>query len=75
MADWHPPYVPMQYSHALSGKFPIDGPDQLGRDGADPDVLASSFSLKLARGLAQTAGGDLRPAGDRLALVLPRRRS
>ena len=46
-----------------------------GRDGQSPDVLASSFSLKLARGIAQTAGGDLRTAGDKLALVLPRRRS
>ena len=46
-----------------------------GRDDQNPDVLASSFSLKLARGIAQTAGGDLRSAGDRLALVLPRRRS
>ena len=44
------------------------GPDQ-------PDVLASSFSLKLARGIAQTAGGDLRVTGEKLALVLPRRRS
>lgn len=46
-----------------------------GRDDQNPDVLASSFSLKLARGIAQTAGGDLRSVGDRLALVLPRRRS
>jgi hypothetical protein len=46
-----------------------------GRDDQNPDVLASSFSLKLARGIAQTAGGDLRAAGDKLALVLPRRRS
>jgi hypothetical protein len=46
-----------------------------GRDGAEPDVLASSFSLKLARGIAQTAGGDLRLTGDKLALVLPRRRT
>ena len=46
-----------------------------GRDDQNPDVLASSFSLKLARGIAQTAGGDLRVAGDKLALVLPRRRS
>ena len=35
-----------------------------------PDVLASSFSLKLARGIAQTAGGDLRVTGEKLALVL-----
>jgi outer membrane biosynthesis protein TonB len=46
-----------------------------GKDGAEPDVLASSFSLKLARGIAQTAGGDLRLTGDKLALVLPRRRT
>ena len=44
-----------------------------GRDGEKGDVLASGFSLKLARGIAQTAGGDLRVSGDRLALVLPRR--
>ncbi|WP_395623789.1 histidine kinase dimerization/phospho-acceptor domain-containing protein [Sphingomonas daechungensis] len=41
-------------------------------DGAD--VLAAGFSLKLARGIAQTAGGDLRVTGEKLALVLPRRR-
>jgi hypothetical protein len=46
-----------------------------GRDGEEPHVLASGFSLKLARGIAQTAGGDLRISGDRLALVLPRRTS
>jgi hypothetical protein len=44
-----------------------------GRDGEEPNVLASGFSLKLARGIAQTAGGDLRVSGDKLALVLPRR--
>jgi signal transduction histidine kinase len=44
-----------------------------GREGESGDVLASGFSLKLARGIAQTAGGDLRVAGDKLALVLPRR--
>ena len=44
-----------------------------GRDGHQADVLASGFSLKLARGIAQTAGGDLRVSGDRIALVLPRR--
>ena len=44
-----------------------------GREGESKDVLASGFSLKLARGIAQTAGGDLRVTGDRLALVLPRR--
>ena len=46
-----------------------------GRDDQNRDALASSFSLKLARGIAQTAGGDLRAAGDKVALVLPRRRS
>ena len=46
-----------------------------GREDQNRDVLASSFSLKLARGIAQTAGGDLRVAGEKLALVLPRRRS
>jgi len=44
-----------------------------GREGESKDLLASGFSLKLARGIAQTAGGDLRVAGDKLALVLPRR--
>jgi hypothetical protein len=44
-----------------------------GREGESKDVLASGFSLKLARGIAQTAGGDLRVTGDKLALVLPRR--
>jgi len=44
-----------------------------GREGDSKDVLASGFSLKLARGIAQTAGGDLRVSGDKLALVLPRR--
>ena len=46
-----------------------------GRDEKNPDVLASSFSLKLSRGIAQTAGGDLRTTGEKLALVLPRRRT
>ena len=46
-----------------------------GSNSDSPDVLASSFSLKLARGIAQTAGGDLRVTGEKLALVLPRRRS
>lgn len=46
-----------------------------GREAESKDVLASGFSLKLARGIAQTAGGDLRLTGDRLALVLPRRPS
>lgn len=46
-----------------------------GRDEKNPDVLASSFSLKLSRGIAQTAGGDLRATGEKLALVLPRRRT
>ncbi len=50
--------------------------DQLfGRDGDSADVLATSFSLKLARGIAQTVGGDLRLQGDRFALILPRSRS
>ena len=40
---------------------------------AEGDILASGFALKLVRGLAQTVGGDLRPTGDRIALVLPRR--
>jgi len=44
-----------------------------GREGESKEVLASGFSLKLARGIAQTAGGDLRVTGDKLALVLPRR--
>ena len=44
-----------------------------GREGESRDFLASGFSLKLARGIAQTAGGDLRVTGDKLALVLPRR--
>ena len=42
------------------------------RDGESKDLLASGFSLKLARGIAQTAGGDLRVTGEKLALVLPR---
>lgn len=46
-----------------------------GRDGEEPNVLASGFSLKLARGIAQTAGGDLRVSGEKLALILPRRTS
>lgn len=46
-----------------------------GRDDENPDVLAISFSLKLSRGIAQTAGGDLRATGEKLALVLPRRRT
>jgi hypothetical protein len=42
----------------------------------EPDILATGFSLKLARGIAQTAGGDLRlNGGDKLILVLPRRRT
>jgi signal transduction histidine kinase len=44
-----------------------------GREGGSAEILASGFSLKLARGIAQTAGGDLRVTGDRLSLVLPRR--
>lgn len=46
-----------------------------GRVGEREEVLATGLSLKLARGIAQTAGGDLRVAGDKLALVLPRRRT
>ena len=46
-----------------------------GRNDDSPDVLAASFSLKLARGIAQTAGGDLRVTGEKLALVLARRRT
>jgi hypothetical protein len=46
-----------------------------GRAENGPDVLAAGFSLKLARGIAQTAGGDLRVTGEKLALVLPRRRT
>ena len=46
-----------------------------GRSEDSPDVLATSFSLKLARGIAQTAGGDLRVTGEKLALVLARRRT
>ena len=46
-----------------------------GRTEDGPDVLAAGFSLKLARGIAQTAGGDLRVTGEKLALVLPRRRT
>ena len=40
-----------------------------------PTCLPRSFSLKLARGIAQTAGGDLRVSGEKLALVLARRRT
>lgn len=39
---------------------------------AEGDILAGGFALKLVRGIAQTVGGDLRLAGDRVALVLPR---
>lgn len=46
-----------------------------GRIEDGTDVLAAGFSLKLARGIAQTAGGDLRVTGEKLALVLPRRRT
>ena len=46
-----------------------------GRTEDGPDLLAAGFSLKLARGIAQTAGGDLRVTGEKLALVLPRRRT
>ena len=44
-----------------------------GRDEDSKNVFTSGLSLKLARGIAQTAGGDLRVSGDRLVLVLPRR--
>jgi len=64
--------VTLNLPHALRG---LSEAQLFGQDGGDPDVLASSFSLKLARGIAQTAGGDLRPAGEKLALVLPRRRT
>jgi His Kinase A (phospho-acceptor) domain len=46
-----------------------------GRDDDAADALATSFSLKLARGIAQTVGGDLRLQSDRFALILPRNRS
>jgi hypothetical protein len=48
---------------------------QLFGRGEAGEALATAFSLKLARGIAQTVGGDLRVQGDRLALILPRRRS
>ena len=64
--------VTLNLPQALRG---LSDAQLFGRDGAEPDVLASSFSLKLARGIAQTAGGDLRLTGDKLALVLPRRRT
>lgn len=64
--------VTMNRPQALSG---LSDAQLFGRSFDSADVLASSFSLKLARGIAQTAGGDLRVTGDKLALVLPRRRS
>lgn len=64
--------VTLNLPQALRG---LSDAQLFGKDGADPDVLASSFSLKLARGIAQTAGGDLRLTGEKLALVLPRRRT
>lgn len=64
--------VTLNLPQALRG---LSDAQLFGRDGGDPNVLASSFSLKLARGIAQTAGGDLRLTGEKLALVLPRRRS
>ena len=64
--------VTMSRPQALSG---LSDAQLFGRSFDSADVLASSFSLKLARGIAQTAGGDLRVTGDKLALVLPRRRS
>jgi hypothetical protein len=62
----------MNRPQSLSG---LSDAQLFGRSSDSADVLASSFSLKLARGIAQTAGGDLRVAGDKLALVLPRRRT
>jgi hypothetical protein len=64
--------ITLNRPQALSG---LSEAQLFGRGSDSPDVLASSFSLKLARGIAQTAGGDLRATGDKLALVLPRRRS
>jgi hypothetical protein len=64
--------VTMNRPQSLSG---LSDAQLFGRSSDSADVLASSFSLKLARGIAQTAGGDLRVAGDKLALVLPRRRT
>ncbi len=64
--------VTLNLPQALRG---LSDAQLFGKDGGEPDVLASSFSLKLARGIAQTAGGDLRLIGEKLALVLPRRRS
>ena len=64
--------VTLNLPQALRG---LSDAQLFGRDGGEPDVLASSFPLKLARGIAQTAGGDLRLTGEKLALVLPRRRS
>lgn len=64
--------VTMNRPQSLSG---LSDAQLFGRNSDSADVLASSFSLKLARGIAQTAGGDLRVTGDKLALVLPRRRS
>ena len=43
-----------------------------GRDDDATAALATSFSLKLARGIAQTVGGDLRLQADRFTLILPR---
>ena len=52
------------------------GEEQLfGCDADAASALATSFSLKLARGIAQTVGGDLRLQSDRFALILPRDRS
>ena len=64
--------ITMNLPQALRG---LSEAQLFGREGTEPDVLASSFSLKLARSIAQTAGGALRLAGEKLALVLPRRRS
>ena len=64
--------ITMSRPQSLSG---LSDAQLFGRNSDSADVLASSFSLKLARGIAQTAGGDLRVTGDKLALVLPRRRT
>lgn len=64
--------VTLNRPQALQG---LSDAQLFGRTEDGPDVLAAGFSLKLARGIAQTAGGDLRVTGEKLALVLPRRRT
>jgi hypothetical protein len=64
--------VTLNRPQALQG---LSDAQLFGRAEDGPDVLAAGFSLKLARGIAQTAGGDLRVTGEKLALVLPRRRT